>query len=110
LRKPTRRRYYARITLVGQFTSALGELQKSIELASQPPAESPLTISLGNVVKTLTRAIEYEKMYQLGRKRIQAALVREKKAIEQLLADVKGVPITQDEKLLAKRKVKGAGK
>lgn len=110
MRKPTRRKFYARSAIASELRIAATELQKAIELAGKPPEESPLSLNLSEVVKVLNRAIENERIYQLGRKRIQAALVREKKAIEQLLAEVKGVPITQDEKLLAKRKVKSAGK
>jgi len=64
MKQRTRRKWYARSALVGQLSSAASELEKAIKLAGQPPAESPLTVSLGNVVKTLQQAIEYEKMYR----------------------------------------------
>ncbi len=108
MRKTTRRKWYARSAVTGSLSSALSELKNAIELAGKPPAETPLTASLGKVVKTLNQAIEYEKLYQLGRKRIQRSLEREAKALEQLLEEVRGVPVTQGEKAIAKKE-KGGG-
>ncbi len=105
MRKETRRKYYARSNVAASLRGALTELNRSIELASQP-IETPLPASLRKVLEAVNQAIEAEKVYILGRKRIRAKLERQKREIETLLQEVIAVPVFPDEKLLASRKRK----
>lgn len=104
MRQSTRRRYYARSNVAASLRSAAAELQQTIQLAGQPPAETPLSQSLRKVLKSIEQAIEYERLYQLGRKRIKAKLEREKRNLELLIQEIAGVPVTRDEKLVARVK------
>lgn len=106
MKNTARRKYYARSAIASELRLAAQELQKAIELAGKPPEESPLTASLSEVVKVLNRAIENEKIYQLGRKQIQKALVKQRDSILQLLAEVKGLAITPGEKAIKAIKAK----
>jgi hypothetical protein len=105
LRQTTRRKYYGRAVVAQALRSAGAELSNAIELSNKPPEpESPLTDSLKKVAAAIARAIEAEKMYILGRKRIAEKLTKEKKAIDDLIQEVVGVPVLPSEKIIAKRK------
>jgi len=102
VRQKTRRKYWARSAVASYLRGAADELEQAIQLAGQPQPETPLSAALQKVIKTLQMAIDNEKAYQLGRKRIKQALEREKRAVEHLLQEVKGVPVTKEEKLSKK--------
>ncbi len=102
MRQKARRQYYGRSTIAQTLRSAGAELARAIEISEKPPPD-PLVESLNKVAALVDRAIEAERVYILGRKRLATKLGRQKKAIEDLLKEVQGVPITPDEKVTAKR-------
>ncbi|MBI4286309.1 MAG: hypothetical protein HY670_10515 [Chloroflexi bacterium] len=101
MRQSTRRRYYGRSNIASSLRSALNELQEAIKL-SQKPLETPLSVSLGKVMADLQRAEEAYLIFNVGRKRIARKIEREKKHIAELLAEVTSIPVTKEEKLIAK--------
>lgn len=104
MRQSTRRQYYGRSAVAQALRSASAELNNAIQLSGKPPADSPLAESLKKVAANIARAIEAEKVYILGRKRIATKLAREKKMVDELIQEVAGVPVLPAEKVAAKRK------
>ncbi|MDD5510797.1 MAG: hypothetical protein PHI12_08305 [Dehalococcoidales bacterium] len=106
MRKTTRRKYWGRSAIAGSLRTALNELNEAIAIASKPPAESPLATSIQKVLEDVSRALEAEKLYILGRKKISDRLVEEKRSLEELLQEVIDVPVLPDEKVVAKQERK----
>lgn len=106
MRQTTRRKYYGRSNIAAALRSAANEMAAAITEAEKPPAETPLSLSLKKVLKSIEQAIEYERVYQLGRRRIKTKLEREKRALEELIREVTGTPITTNEKLTVRRREK----
>jgi hypothetical protein len=103
VRAKTRKQYYGRSAVAQALRSASTELNNAIQLSEKPP-ESPLAESLRKVAANIERAIEFEKLYILGRKRIATSLAKEQKAINKLLSEVMALPVLPAEKITAKRK------
>jgi len=103
LRQKTSRQYYARSNIAQALRGASEELAHAIELSEKPP-ESSLIDSLKKVSEQVNSAIEAERIYILGRKRLAAKLAREKKVLDQLLREVVAMPVLPDEKAVAKRR------
>jgi hypothetical protein len=64
--------------------------------------ESSLEILIAKVKTCLQRAIEAHDIYKVNRKRIRTAIEREIDNLNVLLQEVVGLPITPEEKVLAK--------
>ena len=58
--------------------------------------------ALRSAVADLDRAIEAFDVYSIERKRLRAALVKQKTALQELFIEVAELPITQEEKTIAK--------
>lgn len=106
MKKTTKRKYWGRSAVTGALRSAANELTQAIELASTPPPASPVADSLRKVLRSVNQAIEYERLYELGRRRIKQRLEREKKSLEELIKEVTGIPVTKDEKARSRRERK----
>ena len=104
MRKATRRKYYGRINVIQLLKVATGALAEAISEAEKPVAASPLLLKLQAVQQSIVKAIDEEKYYLLGRKRFQKHLTKELRNIEELIAEVKGIPVFTEEKALAKKK------
>jgi replicative superfamily II helicase len=109
MKQPTRRKYYARSAIAQALRTAASELNNAIAEAEKPQVESPLAVQLRKVAKCLDNAIEAEKIYTLQRKRVKTHLERERKHIQDLIAEVTNIAILPGEKLIAKRKRKKGG-
>ena len=99
MRHSTRRKYWGRSAVAQALMSARGSLEKAVTLAG---TETPLEAALKEVVKDLARALEAGKAYQLEHKRLMGKIEREMKAINELIAQVQGMPVTQEEKTAKK--------
>ncbi len=102
MRQKTRRQYYGRSVVAQNLRSASNELARAVELSEKPPPD-PLVDSLKKVAELVDRAIEAERQYILGRKRIANKLARQRKAIEELLKEVQSVPVMPEEKATTRR-------
>jgi hypothetical protein len=102
VRQTTKRKYYARSNVAASVRCAVNEIGESVKLVADLPAQSPLSISLTKVVKHLQDAIEWDKTYGLGRKRIKSSLEAELKTLQELLQEVMSVPVTKDEKIISR--------
>jgi len=108
MREKERRNYWGRSNVAAALRAASQELSRAIENAEKPPESSPLAESLQKVKAKIESAIEWERIYISGHKKIANALAKEKKAIDALLQQVVEMPVTKTEKTLAKRKKKEA--
>ena len=109
MRQATRRKYYGRSAIAQALRTTASELNNAIAEAEKPIAESPLAVQLRKVTKCLDNAIEAEKIYALQRKRVKNHLERERKHIQDLIAEVTNIAVLPDEKAIKKRKTKRGG-
>jgi hypothetical protein len=64
--------------------------------------DPPEVLAIRQAIKDMSRAVESYDVYGMQGKRLRAALEDEKQRISDLLNQVVGLPITQEEKVLAK--------
>ena len=102
MRRTPRQKYYGRSSVAAALRDAVSTLNNAIDITSQP--ETILSDSLKKVLASVNRAIEAEKVYILGRKRLRSRLETQKKELEALLKEVMELPVSQVEKILAKRR------
>ena len=102
MRQQTRRKYYGRTAVAQALRTASAELARAVEI-SEKPAADPLLDSLKKVATSVARAVEAEKVYILGRKRIAGKLARQQRAIDDLIKEVQGIPVMPEEKTTARR-------
>lgn len=106
MRQSTRRKYYGKSAAGGSLHSAVGDLRAAIAEAGKPPPHSPLHDALLQVAAELKRAADYLDIYKVNRKTLQRHLKKELANIEAILQELQGIPITQEQKLVAKVKKK----
>lgn len=103
MRNTTRKKYYGRSAATGALSSAINSLQAAIEEAGKPQPHPPLYDALKSVAADIGRSADLFDVYNLKRKRLQKQLRGELVRLEKMLQEVQSVPVTQEEKLLAKR-------
>ncbi len=101
MRKTTRKQYYGRSAIAGSLSSAINDLSKAIKLA-QEPAPSPISEAIKQVAVNLERAAKSFDVYGVKRKRLQNELLKEMENLQELLQQVRGIPVFPDEKAIAK--------
>lgn len=107
MRTSTRRKYWGRSGVAQALRGAQHALEGAI---AETGKETPLELALKEVSKELGQALEAWKVYQLEQKRVRGKIEREMKNISDILAEVKGIPVTKEEKIakkVTKTKLKG---
>lgn len=101
MRQTTRRKTYGRSALAQALRSAVESLKVAIDDNERDP-ETPLVVHTKEAIAAMGRALYAFDIYGLDRKRMRAALEKIIDQAQELLTQVIALPITQDEKVLAK--------
>jgi hypothetical protein len=102
MRQTTKRKIWGRGTIAQSLRAAIVGLNSALE--SVEKKDQPELLALQQIQKNINQAIEYYVIYGLNRKRLLIALEKEKKHISELLQKFIDLPITKDEKTIAKHK------
>ena len=100
MKKTTIRRTWGRSQLVQQLRGAIADVERARDAKARADRNSALT----NALKSLKLAAEAMDIYGIDRKRIRFSLELERKHLEALLERAKGIPLTMDEKTMARQK------
>lgn len=103
MRATTRKKYYGKSAAGGALQAAIADLKSAIAEAGKAQPHTPLYDALQGVAAALKRAADSFDIYNLKRKRLQKELKKELVRLESLLRDIQTMPVTQEEKLAAKR-------
>jgi hypothetical protein len=102
MRRTTRQQYYGRSSVAGTLNTALGQLSVALREANKPQ-ETNLSRAIEEVAKNLTQAAGWAETYHMKGQRIRKALLKEQENLRRLVAEVKALPVTADEKIAAKQ-------
>ncbi len=106
MRTATKRKLYGKSAAGGALRTTINDLQAAIVEAGRPQPHAPLYVALQAVAADLKRAADSFDIYNLKRKRLPKELKKELVRIEGLLQERLGIPVTKEEKLIAKVKKK----
>lgn len=98
MRQTTRNKWYGRIAADQTLQVVSVHLSEAIKLADEP---TPFTQKLDQVLKELQDARDQIVNHNMGRKRLINRIEIERQRIIELIADIKHIPIFQDEKAAA---------
>lgn len=97
MRTTTKRKLWGR-GHVAQALRAASQLLADAAKAAGKPVEDPLVKEICDVIKELKEAVEAIGIYRVPNKRLQAAILREKAHMDDLLAIAMAIPVTAEEK------------
>ena len=97
-RRSTNRKILGRAQLISSIRIALDALGKAASGQKEPAEAAQLSI------EALQRAAQWLDIYKVDRKRVKIAVNREIKHLTELLEVAKSLPITVEEKAIAKMK------
>ncbi len=100
MRNTTKRKVWGRGTVVQCLRAAAEKLNNALAVVSE--GEPPGTAELREVLKDLNRSLEYYDIYKIGRPRIRNDIVKLQSQTISLISQLIGLPITQDEKVIAR--------
>jgi hypothetical protein len=101
MRNSTRRRYYGRSDITSSLRGAAQKLEAVI-LELKKPVETPVTVAIKEVTKSLESCIKSYEHYNMSGKRLKQKLQREVKHLQDLTTEMQNTPVFQDEKIIAK--------
>ena len=102
MRRSTKRRTYGKAAIASALRSARNELVTA--LGQYSDVEPPEVEAMRRVAANLTNALKAYDIYGMQGKRLRAALVELRELVDQRLAEVMGLVITPEERLLAKHR------
>lgn len=97
MRTTTKRKVWGRNQTIAAIRTAIHELEKALATNTETRNEA-----IAKVLKDLQFAAEGMDIYKVDRRRLRAAIEREKGHLETLLEQAKAVPVTMEEKALAR--------
>lgn len=95
MRQTTRRKYWGRSAVAQALSGAQHSLEEAVAECSK---ESELERKLEQVQQDLGRALEAWKIYELEQKRIHKSIDQLVKKVTAILQQVRGIPVTPEEK------------
>ena len=103
MRHSTKHKLYGRVQLVQAIRTMLQNLEEASKAADKPGLNAPaIKAHLQTAINHCLQAAGAMDIYKVERKRIRTALEREKKHMSAILEMAKAIPITQEEKVVAK--------
>lgn len=102
MRQPTKRRTYGKAAIASALRCARNELVTA--LGQYSDIEPPEVSAMRRVATDLTNALKAYDIYGMQGKRLRATLLDLQIQVTDALNDVMGMPITQEEKTIARHK------